>query len=256
MIPFKAGNRKFQVPTDWSELTLDQTIRLLQIKDQEDWAAFLNVLTDLPYEDCCRISQRDFIILLTPVLEFLKKDLNNDELMNRPLPDKIELAGKIITKYNKPGEMVWAQHLSFENISANKEISDIEKLPDIIAICIQEPETFSEKISEQIKPDILKLSLMDAFAIGGHFLKAITEFYKRNKLKDGIEYSSEQIRAGIKEFSKFGAFNSIDTLAGGDITKWSQVVMLPMSDVILKLMMNQQQYRYEKKYHEILSKKK
>lgn len=256
MIPFIAGNKKFEVPSNWNELTLHQAIELTKIKDSEDIAMFLSVITGLPYDDAKRISLGDLVFLLGPVLEFLKDDLDNEQLMNQPLPGKIVIDDIIIERFNSPGQMVWAQHLSFQTVTANNKISDIEKLPDIIAICIQNPDEYSEIKSEELKPKILKMCINDSFALAGYFLKSITYFYQRNKLNIDENYTSEQIRAGIKEFSKFGAFNSIDTLAGGDITKWGKVVMLPMSDVMLKLMMNQQQYRYQKKYNEIMSKKK
>jgi hypothetical protein len=49
--------------------------------------------------------------------------------------------------------------------------------------------------------------------------------------------------------------NSIDTLAGGDVIKWNHVVRLPMQDVLIKMLMNQQQHQYEKKMAEIMERK-
>lgn len=49
--------------------------------------------------------------------------------------------------------------------------------------------------------------------------------------------------------------NSIDALAGGDLIKWNQVVRLPMQDVLIKMLMNQQQYRYDRKLAEIQERK-
>jgi hypothetical protein len=49
--------------------------------------------------------------------------------------------------------------------------------------------------------------------------------------------------------------NSIDTLAGGDLIKWNQVVRLPMQDVLIKMLMNQQQHQYEKKMADIMERK-
>ncbi len=72
MIPFIAGNKKFEVPSNWNELTLHQAIELTKIKDSEDIAMFLSVITGLPYDDAKRISLGDLVFLLGRVLEFLK----------------------------------------------------------------------------------------------------------------------------------------------------------------------------------------
>jgi hypothetical protein len=259
MIPFKVGNKKFDLPSDWEDINLHQAIKLSLMPNGDDIEKniyILSVLTGLTIDECSRIAIDDFFRYILPLLEFLNEPFDQNELMDKPLPNEVNLGLYQFAKFYPPGHMIWAQHLTFESIASNKKLNDLEKIPDIIATCIQEPDKYSEQVSEELKPFILKLSLIDAMAISGHYLKAITSFYKTSKLNSNEEYTNEQIRAGIKEFSKFGAFNSIDALAGGDITKWEAVVRLPMSDVVLKLKMNQQQHRYEKKYHQIMLNKK
>jgi hypothetical protein len=259
MIPFRIGDKRIELPTAWDEVTLQQAIKLSCIPESPDYdhnIYILSALTGLTLDECSRIAVSDYVTYLLPMLQFVNEQFDENNLMNQPLPDKVFLGLRQFDKYYPPGQMIWAQHLTFESIASNKKLNDLQKIPDIIATCIQKPDEYSEEVSEELKPFILKLSLFEAMAISGWYLKAITAFYKTAKLKNDEDYTNEQIRAGIKEFSKFGAFNSIDALAGGDITKWEAVVRLPMSDVVLKLKMNQQQYRYEKKYHEIMLKKK
>lgn len=259
MIPFRIGDKRVELPTDWDEVTLQQAIKLSSIPESSEYdnnIHILSSLTRLTENECSRIAVQDYVTYLLPMLQFINEQFDENDLMNQPLPDKVYLGLRKFDKYYPPGQMIWAQHLNFESIASNKKLNDLQKIPDIIATCIQKPDQYSEEVSEELKPFILKLPLFEAMSISGYYLKAITSFYKTSKLNSKEEYTNEQIRAGIKEFSKFGAFNSIDALAGGDITKWEAVVRLPMSDVVLKLKMNQQQYRYEKKYHDIMLKKK
>lgn len=61
----------------------------------------------------------------------------------------------------------------------------------------------------------------------------------------GSEASKEQRQAGIADFDRFGVFNTIDSLAGGDILKWGEVMKLVYNEVFLKLCMNKQQHIFQ-----------
>jgi len=87
------------------------------------------------------------------------------------------------------------------------------------------------------------------------FFRSVADFFQSAKLPPEPDYTDEQVRAGIKEFSKFGALNTIDSMAGSDITRWEQVTRLPMADVVMKMKMNHQQARFDRKYTEIMQKK-
>lgn len=260
MITFSANKNKFEIPINWDEVILEQSINLSkyinQNKDEEEWVLVLSAFTGLPISDCKRFDLNDVNKFLLPALNFLNEPFDKEELFSRPIPTEIKIGDLVIKKFYSAGQLSWSQHLNFESVINDKSLSDIEKLPKIISICIQKPDQFDEEVAEKMIPEILKMELLKAFAISNYFITDIKNFYEKINFKNDIEYTTEQIRAGIKEFSKFGVFNSIDSLAGGDITKWNQVVMLPMADVVLKLKINNQQSRYEKKYHEIISKKK
>lgn len=49
----------------------------------------------------------------------------------------------------------------------------------------------------------------------------------------------EMVRAG-ERMAKFGSLNIIDSLAGGDITKWSEIEKMPYMTVFTKLKMNKE----------------
>jgi len=62
--------------------------------------------------------------------------------------------------------------------------------------------------------------------------------------------------AGVRELDEFGELNVIDSLSGGDILKWEQVEKLPYYKVFDKLKKNIVESRINKKYNEIITKKK
>jgi hypothetical protein len=59
-------------------------------------------------------------------------------------------------------------------------------------------------------------------------------------------------RAGIQSFEKFKYINTINSLAGGDITKWDTVMNMPYERVLTKLLLNKTEAEYQRKYREII----
>lgn len=59
-------------------------------------------------------------------------------------------------------------------------------------------------------------------------------------------------KAGIESFKKFGYINTVDSLAGGDVLKWNDVLNLPYEMVFLKQLRNKTQEAYSKKYQELV----
>jgi uncharacterized protein YgbK (DUF1537 family) len=60
-------------------------------------------------------------------------------------------------------------------------------------------------------------------------------------------------KAGIRAFEKFKYINTINSLAGGDITKWTDILNMPYERVLTKLLLNKTEAEYQKRYSELLS---
>jgi len=60
-------------------------------------------------------------------------------------------------------------------------------------------------------------------------------------------------RAGIQSFEKFKYINTINSLAGGDITKWDIILNMPYERVLTKLLLNKTEAEYQRKYSEVVS---
>lgn len=66
-----------------------------------------------------------------------------------------------------------------------------------------------------------------------------------------MESESEHRKAGINEFERFGIFNTIDALAGGNILHWGAIMKLSYNDVFLKLCMNKQSVVFQQNLREL-----
>jgi hypothetical protein len=60
-------------------------------------------------------------------------------------------------------------------------------------------------------------------------------------------------KAGIQAFEKFKYINTVNALAGGDITKWGDVLNQPYERVLTKLLLNKTEAEYQRRYNELLN---
>jgi len=59
-------------------------------------------------------------------------------------------------------------------------------------------------------------------------------------------------KAGIQAFEKFKYVNTINALAGGDITRWDIILNMPYERILTKLLLNKTEAEYQKRYSDIL----
>lgn len=60
-------------------------------------------------------------------------------------------------------------------------------------------------------------------------------------------------KAGIQAFEKFKYINTINSLAGGDITKWELILAMPYDRVLTKLLLNKTEAEYQRRYSDLLA---
>ena len=65
-----------------------------------------------------------------------------------------------------------------------------------------------------------------------------------------------EIRAGIKAFEKFGFYNTVNSLAGGDVLRWQEILNLPYEIVFLKQLLNKTEFGFQKKKFELEAKER
>ncbi len=72
-----------------------------------------------------------------------------------------------------------------------------------------------------------------------------------NKLLSSVPSVLER-KAGVQSFEKFKYINTVNSLAGGDITKWAEILNMPYERVLTKLLLNKCEAEYQKRYRELL----
>ncbi len=72
-----------------------------------------------------------------------------------------------------------------------------------------------------------------------------------NKLLSAPASALEK-KAGIQAFERFKYINTVNALAGGDVTKWEEILNLPYDRVLTKLLLNKTEAEYQKRYSDLL----
>jgi len=70
------------------------------------------------------------------------------------------------------------------------------------------------------------------------------------------EPNADLQNAGVEELQQFGEVNALDSLAGGDITKWEDIKKIPYHDVFDKMRKSLIESKVEKRYKEIMEAKR
>ncbi|RCH53937.1 hypothetical protein DJ568_15470 [Mucilaginibacter hurinus] len=64
------------------------------------------------------------------------------------------------------------------------------------------------------------------------------------------------MQAGIESLDVFGALNTVDALADGDIMKWESICQMRYEKVYVKLLLNKAKAEYQEKYTDIMKSKR
>jgi hypothetical protein len=60
-------------------------------------------------------------------------------------------------------------------------------------------------------------------------------------------------KAGIQAFEKFKYINTVNSLAGGDLTKWDTILNMPYERVLTKLLLSKTESEYQKRYSDLIN---
>lgn len=99
----------------------------------------------------------------------------------------------------------------------------------------------------------------DVYSIYGAAKYVVDQLAQIEKREDTMlksKITPEQIEAGIKNFSMLGEWNNIHTLAGRDVTKHDTILLTEYNEIFNTLLFNNLSSNFERRYYDIMSRKK
>lgn len=239
MINLLANDIKFCFPQMWSEITWKQW---KQIEASTDLKHIASVLSGLEVND-------QMLQQLMPFMTFMQLPFVPEDWK---IPGSVSFGGKDVKIDFSIKKHTYGQKLIAQTLKP-------DEMPMIIAIYFQPivdqcPFDYDKALLHLQNVD--NLLMCDVFSISKFIISQVNAALKTESIELAFNPSSEQVRAGIDMFNQFGSMNTLDALAGGDILKYEQILLLPYNSVFLKLKMLNVQSKFKRNYEKIIKEKK
>lgn len=231
----KINGVSVDVPCEWSEVTFGQ---FLKLKDADTDAKMLHVLTGIDVDVCEKIDETYLNAILLPIAELGDVPDGEALVFGKEAPDNI-------------GRMEYARKVNCDNLS--RKCENEELIGRMVAVYMADG--IEDEDIEDAYNRVLDEPFPNVIAVG----KVISEQLKKlRESEDKIpnpSYESEELRAGIKDFSKYGVYGLVRGIALRygcmieDVYKWSY------NSVLLELKYASDENAYQRKLNRILSKK-
>jgi len=178
MIPFKADEIKFQLPSGWHEVSVGKYVEIL--KASHDFVDVLSVMSGLDKDIWLQSKQNDVDIKIFPLIKWA---WNTDELKKLPLPKEIKIKGVVCKVPKDLGFKSFGQKVLLSN-----EIKEGLEKPFHIDSCmsyalavyfynditgLKYDDEKAREFAKEIEKDIL---ITDAYPIADFFLQKSIEY--------------------------------------------------------------------------------
>lgn len=246
MIQLKTKLRKFEVPSSYADVTIEDLEFLKQ--NVNDQMAIAERLIKVPADELVNMDMS----LIQDVLGFLNVSIL-DSVDER---DIIRIGKKSYVLPEDFTQCTWAQKIIASDAIKN---SNLQRLLSVYLQPVYDGSDFSNDSLNrlpEIEKHFQKLSVEEVY---GCIKFLMNQFIERGKLEEKLlkpNVTIDHQRAGIAMFNVLGDFNTIDEIAGGDVLKHDAVLMLDYTTIFNKLLKNNLTTKFEKNYSDILNKKK
>lgn len=254
MIKVSVNGKGRKLPSNWMDIGLSQYDKVLEVKDNQ--VKLISIITGLSESEVSRLSVES-ANLLTAVLKFLETPFVLSDYEN---PKTININGIVINPLIDIKEKSLYQKMQLQTLLEEKDFNIDKNISTILELYLQplctgkkystlETEYFKKLIYERI-------GIVDAHLLVAYYIGQLGEILETEKNTLDRKPTSEQRRAGIERFNKYGMFNIVDALAKGDVLKWEQVLELDYNTVYLKLLKEKDESIFQEAYTKIMQPKK
>ena len=249
MIKLNSNTTSYNIPTSWDDISFKQ-YKSLQV--EKDEAKLISILCNMPLSDVKLLSESS-VSKIAILLSFVQTPIDLDSI--EPINEITTLEGVKIALEDDIKCKSFGQKLYLHQIIKDSDNNIMSIIEDIVLIYSQEQITEKDfdisKINE-LKGVLNEISLVSLYATAMSYvlqLKTILE-HEHNRLSS--EPTREQKIAGIDSFNEYGVFNTIDALAGGDVTKYDQIERMEYNIIFTKMARNKTQAIFDDNYRKVL----
>ena len=228
----KIDGQQVHVPSSWDELTYGQSLRLNDGTDAE----LMHVLTGIEMEVCQRVRPELISAIIYP-----STVMGEPEIIENPL-----IFGKEVPR--NIGTMEFARKV---NVDALKDDDRVGRM--VAVYCAEGIEDEDIELTYRLILDEPFNNVLSAAKIISDQLILLK---KSEEKIQSPQYESEELRAGIKDFSKYGVFGLVRGIALRHHCTMEDVYRWPYNSVLLELRISADENAYQRRLNRILSKTK
>jgi len=228
MIKAKIKNKEYNIKSSWNDLTYQDYINIVNCKENID---AVSILSGIEVETLLKLDEQS-LKNLSACISFIQ-ELEQEEVL-----------GCLNIREQTFGQKILLQE--------KLQIDNKEMIP-AYALAIYE---YNYEQLEESFLEVLKMSFRDVYNRGMNYVNQLSEILKSESIHLKSTPNSEQRRAGIDMFDEFGVMNTIDSLAGGDILKYEQILKIDYNTVFIKQKMLKFANQFQENYTKIMSNKR
>lgn len=243
MIFFESELGRHEIPTSYIDLSLDQYISIHSASG--DPLKIFGILTGLTIIEMS-------VLDISEILEQIKFITEEDPSESIPECDILTLSGKTYTSDKNLSGKSWSQKIIATRFLRKEDLVGVllSYLQPII-----DQDKISTKRIEELRPEILSLSVFDSYGAINFITNELIRLIQRDNSSLSIPPTAEQIAAGVHMFDALEEFNTVDMLAGGDPLKYDLIEELPYETIYLKLLKSTITTKFERNYAEVIKAK-
>ena len=231
------NGKPLEVPSDWEEITYGQYLRLRQVKTD---AEALSIFTGLDLETCQQIDPNVIEAILLPTNELGEVPFNDEPtILNKEVPTSI-------------GKLQYARKVNCDNL--HRKYKDEELIGRMVAIYCADG--IEDEDIVKAYDLIMNEPITQVISAGKVISDQLIELQKSEEKIPSPSYESEELRAGIKEFAKYGIFGLVRGIALRHGCKMEDVYNWPYNSVLLELRISAEENAYQRKLNRIMNPKK
>lgn len=235
----KINDIPVEIPVSWDELTFGQ---FLSISKAETDAEILSGVTGIELQLCDQVNPELLSILLHPLIELMHEQPPMTEptfICGEPFPEKI-------------GRKEFARKVNCD--AAMNKLKGMELIGRMVSIYLATG--IQDEDIQNFEKKVLCENFICVFSAGQKLIEQLNKLNESEKKIPSPNYRSEEIRAGINDFKKYGVMSLVRGIAlkwgisKDDVFKWSY------NEVLLELKISADENSYQRKLSEILNPKK
>jgi len=249
MIKLKNGKEVYEIPTSWNEITYKQ---YKDIQGEEDEIKLLSILCNIPTNIVSRLGNKT-ISNLSMLLSFLNTTI---DLEGVKCPEYLTLLDDLKIHLVKDIKLkTFGQKIYLHEILKGEDINIIDILAEVLLVYSQEQITknhFDVSKINELNNVFDEINLVSLYSTAMQYVNQLKDILEAESNRLGSEPTREQKLAGIDKFSEYGIMNTIDALAGGDLTKYEAIENMAYNLVFVKMARNKTQSEFDENYRKVL----